>query len=101
MYITTIVNNIFLGISRRLGVVVVKKTILLGLCMVFSGVLVRCNNPTKSSANKDGSSSSSKETTELTTSIKETKETTTEQSSTVQDTKETVGSSEQKRRASN
>lgn len=83
-----------------------KKTILLGLCMVILGVLVGCNKPTKSSDDTAKPSSSSKETTELITSSKETNETketteqTTEQSSTVQDTKETASSSEQEKEAS-
>ncbi|WP_249921886.1 DUF6287 domain-containing protein [Candidatus Enterococcus palustris] len=75
-----------------------KRTILLGVCIAFSGLLAGCNNSSKSSVDTDKSSASTKATTELTTSIKETKETTeqtTEQSSTVQDTKETDQSHEQ------
>ncbi|MGX7137526.1 DUF6287 domain-containing protein [Enterococcus silesiacus] len=74
-----------------------KRTILLGLSLVFLGVLVGCNNSGKSSVDTATTSSSSRETTELTTSIKETTERTTTQSSIVQETKETDGSQEQAR----
>lgn len=79
----------------------IKSTILLGLSLVFLGVLVGCNNSGKSSVDTVTISSSSRETTELTTSMKETKETketteqTTTQSSIVQETKETDASQEQ------
>lgn len=75
-----------------------KSSILLGFYLVLSGVLLGCGNPNKSTADPDKSSSSSKETTELTvssTESKETTESTTEQSSTVQDTKETDESREE------
>lgn len=81
----------------------IKSTILLGLSLVFLGVLVGCNNSGKSSVDTATTSSSSRETTELTTSMKETKETketteqTTTQSSIVQETKETDASQEQAR----
>lgn len=81
----------------------IKSTILLGLSLVFLGVLVGCNNSGKSSVDTVTISSSSRETTELTTSMKETKETketteqTTTQSSIVQETKETDASQEQAR----
>lgn len=76
-----------------------KRTVLCGLCLVFFWGLVGCNKPTKSSADSDSESSSTKETTELITSVKETEEstevTTDEQSSTTQDTKEVDQSNEQ------
>ncbi|WP_430602676.1 hypothetical protein IGJ02_003145 [Enterococcus sp. DIV0724b] len=81
----------------------IKSTILLGLSLVFLGVLVGCNNSGKSSVDTVTISSSSRETTELTTNMKETKETketteqTTTQSSIVQETKETDASQEQAR----
>lgn len=79
----------------------IKRTILLGVCIIFLGLLAGCNNPKKTSADTDKSSASTKVTTELTASSKETKETkettapTTEQSSTAQETKETEESHEQ------
>jgi len=98
MYITMRAINRLLRTYKRLGGVVVKKmkrTILFGLCMVFFGILVGCNNSAKSSVDTAISSSSSTETTELTASSKETTESITKQSSTVQDTKETDESQEQ------